>query len=537
MALLAAGDTVGGRYVVKRHLGGGGFASVYVVSDGDVERALKVMRADLADEVKDAAKREQLRESLRRRFLREGRLAESVRSDHVVRVLASGVDEKIALPYLVMELLDGATLDEVVERHGAVPLSLASLVLSHVAHALGEAAKANIVHRDVKPQNLYVCESRTHGLPFVVKVIDFGIAKVLADGGATTLHAFSLGWSPPEQTSDEAPISPATDVWPFGLLAFWLLTGRPYWKASETAQSALMREIHVDPLAPATERARASGVELPAWFDAWFAKCVVREPERRFETARAACDALRKHASAAPTDAEVERFVACIKGAPPPVVVVPTIADTAPATTSGSTGTIAAAPLPSAPDVEPHDAHGGAPAALEPPRRPPRGIAAYVVLGGLCTAGVVGLFGGFSECGAKPTPTDAVPTETASTTHTPTPTPEAPAPSDGKLEITDLVVGTGAEARAGDRVKVHYVGTLPDGKEFDSSRKHGRPFEFDLGKGRVIKGWDQGVAGMRVGGKRRLSIPPSLAYGARGFPPVIPANATLVFEVELIDVR
>jgi FKBP-type peptidyl-prolyl cis-trans isomerase FkpA len=110
-------------------------------------------------------------------------------------------------------------------------------------------------------------------------------------------------------------------------------------------------------------------------------------------------------------------------------------------------------------------------------------------------------------------------------------------PSNEKLGVKDLVVGKGAEAKAGDTVKVHYVGTLPDGKEFDASKKHGQPFDFELGAGRVIKGWDQGVAGMKVGGKRKLTVPPSLGYGARGSPPVIPPNATLLFEVELLEVK
>jgi FKBP-type peptidyl-prolyl cis-trans isomerase len=117
------------------------------------------------------------------------------------------------------------------------------------------------------------------------------------------------------------------------------------------------------------------------------------------------------------------------------------------------------------------------------------------------------------------------------------PAKPAEAPSNEKLEIKDLVVGKGAEAKAGDTVSVHYVGTLTDGKEFDASKKHGKPFDFELGAGRVIKGWDQGVAGMKVGGKRKLTVPPSLGYGARGFPPVIPPSSTLVFEVELLEVK
>ena len=105
------------------------------------------------------------------------------------------------------------------------------------------------------------------------------------------------------------------------------------------------------------------------------------------------------------------------------------------------------------------------------------------------------------------------------------------------LQIEDLVSGDGDVAKAGDMVKVHYTGWLTDGTKFDSSVDRGQPFEFKLGAGQVIQGWDDGVAGMAVGGKRRLTIPPDMAYGDR---PVggglIPANSTLVFEVELLDI-
>ncbi len=106
----------------------------------------------------------------------------------------------------------------------------------------------------------------------------------------------------------------------------------------------------------------------------------------------------------------------------------------------------------------------------------------------------------------------------------------------GDLVMEDLQLGTGAEAVAGRTVEVDYTGWLLDGKQFDSSKGRG-PFTFALGGGQVIKGWDQGVVGMKVGGKRKLTIPPELGYGMRGFPGVIPAQATLVFEVELLSVR
>ena len=104
------------------------------------------------------------------------------------------------------------------------------------------------------------------------------------------------------------------------------------------------------------------------------------------------------------------------------------------------------------------------------------------------------------------------------------------------LQYIDLTVGTGATAQAGQTVTVHYTGWLENGKKFDSSVDRGQPFSFPLGAGRVIKGWDEGVQGMMVGGKRKLTIPSSLGYGTRGAGSAIPPNATLIFEVELLGV-
>lgn len=102
------------------------------------------------------------------------------------------------------------------------------------------------------------------------------------------------------------------------------------------------------------------------------------------------------------------------------------------------------------------------------------------------------------------------------------------------LQYEDVVVGEGAEATSGNPVSVHYAGFLENGEMFDSSITRGEPFNFPLGAGQVIQGWDEGVQGMRVGGKRVLVIPPELGYGEQGYPPVIPGNATLIFEVELL---
>jgi FKBP-type peptidyl-prolyl cis-trans isomerase FkpA len=124
----------------------------------------------------------------------------------------------------------------------------------------------------------------------------------------------------------------------------------------------------------------------------------------------------------------------------------------------------------------------------------------------------------------------------AQTNTSPTNVTGKPTSTPSGLQYWNIVVGTGATAVAGKPVTVHYTGWLTDGKKFDSSVDRGQPFTFPLGAGKVIKGWDEGVGGMKVGGKRQLRIPPELGYGARGAGGVIPPNATLIFDVELLDV-
>jgi FKBP-type peptidyl-prolyl cis-trans isomerase len=152
----------------------------------------------------------------------------------------------------------------------------------------------------------------------------------------------------------------------------------------------------------------------------------------------------------------------------------------------------------------------------------------------LALVGAFFLFPGLLPWGAAPQ------TQTASTTMQPdsTSTTTMPTSNSDQLQATDEVVGTGSTAEAGDSVTVNYVGALTNGTVFDASANHGSSgFTFTLGAGQVIKGWDLGVAGMKVGGKRKLVIPASLAYGDQAIGNVIPANSTLVFEVELTNVK
>jgi FKBP-type peptidyl-prolyl cis-trans isomerase len=142
------------------------------------------------------------------------------------------------------------------------------------------------------------------------------------------------------------------------------------------------------------------------------------------------------------------------------------------------------------------------------------------------------VFGFLPGCGSADKPS----TPSTPSTSSPMKVNGQPTTTASGLQYWDIVVGTGATAAPGSTVKVHYSGFLTNGQKFDSSRDRGEPFSFPLGEGQVIKGWDEGVAGMKVGGQRQLRIPPQLGYGAAGAGGAIPPNATLIFDVELLGV-
>ena len=159
------------------------------------------------------------------------------------------------------------------------------------------------------------------------------------------------------------------------------------------------------------------------------------------------------------------------------------------------------------------------------------------VLRGLAALMLLAAFGCAHNSGSKSSSTSSTSTTAKATTTTTAPAAGSVQVLSGGVRAEDLKVGDGALAETGTNVSVHYTGWLTDGTKFDSSVDRGEPFKFRLGAGQVIRGWDEGVKGMRVGGKRKLTIPPDMGYGAAGAGGVIPPNATLVFDVELLDVK
>ncbi len=288
MALLPApGLLVGRDFRLERRLSAGGMGEVFLATQlsTGARRAVKLMRAEL-----------QLDARLRERFEQEARLGASIPSDHVAQVVAAGVDDALAMPFLAMEYLEGAELGEVVTQLGGLTLGELDSVLRQLCHALGAAHAMGIVHRDVKPSNVFLTRSRSADSPVMLKVLDFGIAKLLADAGTRSTQAMGTPlWVSPEQTEKRASVTPATDVWALGLVAFHALTGRLYWASAQDGDdaslAAVMREVLVDPLEAASVRAQGLGASIPDALDAWFSRCIARRPDERFANASLAYEA------------------------------------------------------------------------------------------------------------------------------------------------------------------------------------------------------------------------------------------------------
>ncbi|MFO0647566.1 MAG: peptidylprolyl isomerase [Polyangiales bacterium] len=385
MSQLAPGTIFAKDYRVIRPLAEGGMGAVYVaeqLSTGK-ERALKVLLPRVVDDPRN-------RES----FALEARVGSKVESDHVVEVVGAGVDEASGSPWLAMELLKGESLWERVTRRGPLARDEAATLFDQLGDALSKAHRAGVVHRDLKPENLFVADARIKGVPFVLKVLDFGIARLIAHDRTAATSTRAIGsplWLAPEQTQTGAKLRPSTDVWAVGLLAFWSLTGRPFWLAANAEEfnlTALLMEVAVHAIPAASERAAALGVgaSLPEGFDAWFSRCVVRDPDARFADAGGAIPALVSLLSA------------------PPREVAPTATATATATgarTEAFSGVVRAAPTEAVPaftarggaSTDPVAMGRGAPRAHPSPEAP-SDRAGYVVplVLGILTVGALGVW-------------------------------------------------------------------------------------------------------------------------------------------------
>jgi eukaryotic-like serine/threonine-protein kinase len=294
MVLLQDGTLIAGRYEIHAPLASGGNGLVFVATDLTTEKrvAVKVLGMHLLHE---RAAREKLR--------LEAIVAGRVESEHIVQVSDAGIDVATGTPFLVMELLKGLDLQHHVEQQGPLEFSLALEYLRQVASGLDKAhgwkdrdgRAAPIVHRDLKPENLFLTY-REDGSP-LVKILDFGLAKVLSV--SATLSSEVRGtplYMAPEQLL-QAPVTPATDIWAIGLVAFFLLTGKCYWLSAQNDRAvlpAVIKEVTDGIIRPASVRARDLGVSvsLPEAFDAWFEQCVNLDPARRFVLASTAVKAL-----------------------------------------------------------------------------------------------------------------------------------------------------------------------------------------------------------------------------------------------------
>ncbi|WP_437666048.1 protein kinase domain-containing protein [Sorangium sp. So ce1182] len=286
-ATLADGTVFAHRYRVVRLLAVGAMGSVYeaVHIETNRRRALKVMHAYLFQS-----------EEMRSRFKREAQITADIESEYIVDVFDAGIDEPTGMPFLVMELLRGEELGKRLKRLGRLPPGEVATYLQQTASALDRTHAASIIHRDLKPENLFVTQ-RDDGTPRM-KILDFGVAKLLAEGGTAAGVTRSLGtpiYMAPEQFRVDSKLTSAVDIYALGMIAYTLLVGTPYWSpeaisAGDVIAFALV-VVHGPQEAPA-QRAMAHRVVLPQGFDAWFARAAAVDPAARFRTATEAAHAL-----------------------------------------------------------------------------------------------------------------------------------------------------------------------------------------------------------------------------------------------------
>jgi formylglycine-generating enzyme required for sulfatase activity/serine/threonine protein kinase len=397
-AQLAEGTLVGRDFRVVKPLASGAMGAVHIVEQLSTgkRRAMKVMSAELAQN-----------ERARERFVLEARVGAQIDSDHVVEVVTAGIDETTEMPFLVMELLEGDDLGRTVRREGPRPLAEVVEIFRQVGHALGKAHPKGIVHRDLKPENLFMAASRREGASFTVKILDFGIAKLVAERTHEGTQPVGTPlFMAPEQTDRRGAIGPGTDVWALGLIAYYLLVGQYYWLGARAGVATLLREVVIEPLVPASERAREQRAEgaLPPGFDAWFARCLDRDPAARFADGGAAARAFVELAGGAPAPEGLAR--AATDPSPPSRNVERAVTEPSP---------LSIATAPTLPDPTGELSTGQLVAAQSLAQVPPAGRRRGLVLGAtaaLVASAAIGGYVLFGRSGAAPPGDRAVETPT-----------------------------------------------------------------------------------------------------------------------------
>ena len=225
-AQLAPGRVVGDGYRLERPLASGGMGQVWVATQITTgkPRAVKLLDPLYASDVRGCE-----------RFLAEARAPARIASEHVVEIVGSGMDPQLRIPWLAMELLEGEHLGEAIARRGTYAPADFAKIAEELGHALGAAHAAGIVHRDLKLENVFLAKTKRADGATTVKLLDFGIAAMLSDEATRATVTSAIGtplWWAPEQMQAGDHVAPYTDVWAFGLLVFYALTGRSYWRSA-----------------------------------------------------------------------------------------------------------------------------------------------------------------------------------------------------------------------------------------------------------------------------------------------------------------
>lgn len=516
-------------YKITRLIGEGGMASVYEAMHEKLysKVAIKVLNPILT-----------ANKNIRQRFENEARFMAGLTHPNITRVI--DYEERPDLLAIVMELLEGEDLGSHIKKHGAMPLQETIAAFAQVLDAFDYAHLKGIVHRDVKPSNIFLEPANT------IKILDFGIAKLLGAAEDMTMTGTQIGtpvYMSPEQVNTDKSLDHRSDIYSLGVTLYYLLKGEPPYDATTNSSFQIYTRIVQEPL-PDLEK-------FPE-IDKIIKIATSKDRALRFQS----CGEFKKALSEAIQPKETWQ-----QRATPPVDMEKTLIDIPKPDRKEENKPIAGLkPQPPTAEEKPEKKPTGPKPEKKagekkkvPANKPPAkkrikpltfsGLSIVVIIVVIIFKVYPSLFLQIfwpSEIqrrqeikkaqGEQYTEKADIADYLRKNNLKGTPT------SSGLYYIGQKTV-IGLKPRPGQTCKVHYTGTFLDGTKFDSSYDRSEPFTFVLGKGQVIKGWDEGIALMSVGSKGLLIIPYDLAYGSKGAGNTIPAYSTLVYEVELLAVN